>query len=184
MLALHNAVSTGALIYIAIPAGFALNKILKMKKNISSKTVALTFGILVICFAVGFYIFAWTGPTAPPPEGNVSPPIRGEVKVWSDGVAKNCGAYPCAATCSLTVPAGYTVVYGHAGCTTGPACTVASFCQYPSVGDTSLYPCGLVCSGIGLGTVGPNTVTKSCSSVPGDPPSAQCGLYLVAIKLQ
>ena len=38
----------------------------------SPRVIALTFGILVICFAVGFYIFAWTGPTAAPPNDNIS----------------------------------------------------------------------------------------------------------------
>ncbi len=47
-----------------------------MKKLISQKTIALCFGILVICFAVGFYVIAWTEPTAVPPGGNVAAPIN------------------------------------------------------------------------------------------------------------
>lgn len=47
-----------------------------MKKEISSKLVALTFGVLVLCFAIGFYIFAWTGPGENPPGGNVDAPIN------------------------------------------------------------------------------------------------------------
>lgn len=47
-----------------------------MKKQISSKIVSLTFSILVICFAIGFYIFAWTEPSSSPPAGNVDAPIN------------------------------------------------------------------------------------------------------------
>ena len=47
-----------------------------MKKQISPKIVSLIFSILVICFAIAFYAFSWTGPTAPPPGGNVDPPIN------------------------------------------------------------------------------------------------------------
>ena len=47
-----------------------------MNKVISSKFVALTFGILVVCFAVAFYVIAWQEPIQPPPEGNVPPPIN------------------------------------------------------------------------------------------------------------
>ncbi len=47
-----------------------------MKKLISQKTIALCFGILVICFAVGFYVIAWTEPTVAPPGGNVDAPIN------------------------------------------------------------------------------------------------------------
>ena len=38
-----------------------------MKKQISPKLVSLTFGILILVFAVGFYIFAWTEPANSPP---------------------------------------------------------------------------------------------------------------------
>jgi len=75
-LVIQAAISTGALIYIAIPAGFALNSINQMKNNISPRAIALTFGVLVVCFAAGFYIFAWTGPTAAPPNNNTSVPIN------------------------------------------------------------------------------------------------------------
>ncbi|MDD5145468.1 MAG: hypothetical protein PHF44_01275 [Candidatus Pacebacteria bacterium] len=47
-----------------------------MNKNISSKKSALIIGIFLMCFAVTFYIFAWTEPTAPPPGDNVSAPIN------------------------------------------------------------------------------------------------------------
>ena len=47
-----------------------------MKKQISSKIVSIVFSILVICFAVSFYIFAWTEPTTAPPGGNVFPPLN------------------------------------------------------------------------------------------------------------
>jgi hypothetical protein len=60
-----------------------------MKKKISSlikrfflpvkisKITSLIFGILVLCFAIGFYIYAaWNEPSANPPLGNVEAPIN------------------------------------------------------------------------------------------------------------
>ena len=47
-----------------------------MNKPISPKIVALTFGVLVVVFAVAFYVVAWTEPTEAPPEGNVPTPIN------------------------------------------------------------------------------------------------------------
>ena len=38
-----------------------------MKKQISPKIVSLIFAILVICFAIAFYAFSWTGPGNAPP---------------------------------------------------------------------------------------------------------------------
>ena len=38
-----------------------------MKKQISSKTISLIFAIFVICFAIAFYAFSWTGPSKAPP---------------------------------------------------------------------------------------------------------------------
>ena len=47
-----------------------------MKKQIFPKLVSLVFAVLVICFAVGFYIFAWTSPGGDPPTGNVDTPLN------------------------------------------------------------------------------------------------------------
>jgi len=47
-----------------------------MKKNISSKTISLIFSVMVICFLMAFYAFAWTEPTAAPPGGNVASPVN------------------------------------------------------------------------------------------------------------
>lgn len=47
-----------------------------MNKLISPKTTALVFGVLVLVFAVGFYIFAWTEPSQAPPAGNVETPLN------------------------------------------------------------------------------------------------------------
>ena len=53
------------------------NKINKtMKQKLSPKLISLTFGILVICFAIGFYVFAWIDPSAAPPGGNVDAPVN------------------------------------------------------------------------------------------------------------
>ncbi len=47
-----------------------------MKKQISYKIVSLVFAILVLCFAVGFYIFAWVEPSGEAPTGNVPAPLN------------------------------------------------------------------------------------------------------------
>jgi len=47
-----------------------------MNKITSPKIIALTFGILVICFAIAFYVIAWQEPSETPPEGNVPTPLN------------------------------------------------------------------------------------------------------------
>jgi hypothetical protein len=56
-----------------------------MTININSKLISLTFGVLVLLFAVGYYvIMAWTEPTAAPPGANVPAPLN----VGPEGQAK------------------------------------------------------------------------------------------------
>lgn len=71
-----------------------------LKKQISPKLVSLLFGILVICFAAGFYIFAWTEPSAAPPGSNVPPPINASGNSQTKVGALNLGD-------DLTAPAFY-----------------------------------------------------------------------------
>jgi hypothetical protein len=49
-----------------------------MTININPKLISLTFGVLVLLFAVGYYVImaAWTEPGAPPPGANVPAPIN------------------------------------------------------------------------------------------------------------
>jgi len=47
-----------------------------MNKIISSKIVALSFGILAITFLAAFYVVAWQEPSQTPPEGNVVAPLN------------------------------------------------------------------------------------------------------------
>jgi len=47
-----------------------------MNKLVSPKTVALTFGVFIICFMVAFYVVAWQEPTEAPPAGNVPTPLN------------------------------------------------------------------------------------------------------------
>lgn len=47
-----------------------------MNKFVSPKITALTFGILVISFAVASYVVAWQEPTQAPPEGNIATPLN------------------------------------------------------------------------------------------------------------
>ena len=49
---------------------------MSFKTQISQKIVSLVFSILVVCFAIGFYVFAWEEPPAPPPGGNVPAPLN------------------------------------------------------------------------------------------------------------
>lgn len=46
------------------------------KTKISPKLVSLVFSVLVVCFAVGFYVFAWVDPGEPPPGDNVPLPLN------------------------------------------------------------------------------------------------------------
>ena len=48
-----------------------------MNKKISPKIISLTFGVLVVCFAIGFYAVAvWTEPGTTPPGSNVDAPVN------------------------------------------------------------------------------------------------------------
>ena len=47
-----------------------------MKKLISPKVIAVTFGVLTITFLAVFYIFAWTEPSVAPPSGNTATPLN------------------------------------------------------------------------------------------------------------
>jgi hypothetical protein len=74
-----------------------------MSNRISSKAVSLTFGVLVLLFAVGFYIFAaWTEPSQTPPAGNVSAPL-------------NVGSTAQTKTGDLTLPKLYLNAGGNEG---------------------------------------------------------------------
>ncbi|PIS17408.1 MAG: hypothetical protein COT59_00860 [Candidatus Nealsonbacteria bacterium CG09_land_8_20_14_0_10_42_14] len=47
-----------------------------MQKQISSKIIALTFGVLTLVFLAAFYVVAWQEPTEAPPGGNVPTPLN------------------------------------------------------------------------------------------------------------
>lgn len=47
-----------------------------MPKTFSPKLIALTFGVLVLCFLAVFYVVAWTEPTVAPPDENVPAPLN------------------------------------------------------------------------------------------------------------
>ena len=67
-----------------------------MNKTISSKITALTFGILVVCFAVAFYVVAWQEPSQAPPGSNIATPLNvgptGQAK--EGGLILNTGGAP------------------------------------------------------------------------------------------
>ncbi|MBI2625193.1 MAG: hypothetical protein HYW70_02590, partial [Candidatus Nealsonbacteria bacterium] len=47
-----------------------------MNKSISPKLVSLTFGVLVLTLALGFYVFGFAEPSQSPPLGNVFAPLN------------------------------------------------------------------------------------------------------------
>jgi len=47
-----------------------------VNKKISPKVISLVFGILVLCFAIGFYVLGWVEPSGDAPEGNVPLPLN------------------------------------------------------------------------------------------------------------
>lgn len=49
---------------------------ISLKTQVSPKAVGLIFGILVLLFVLGFYIFAWQEPSVSPPGGNVPSPLN------------------------------------------------------------------------------------------------------------
>ena len=49
---------------------------MSINQTISSKTVALIFGVLVISFLAAFYVVAWQEPSQAPPGGNVPAPLN------------------------------------------------------------------------------------------------------------
>ena len=67
-----------------------------LKKKVSSKIVALVFGIIVICFAVAVYVSAWTEPGVAPPGDNVPAPLNAssEAQQKIGGLLLNTGGFP------------------------------------------------------------------------------------------
>jgi len=85
-----------------------------MKKQISYKIVSLVFAVIVACFALGFYIFAWTDPSGDPPLDNVDVPLNTGI----DGQIKDGGLL---LGNSSSVTNGLLVRYGDVGIgTTNP----------------------------------------------------------------
>ncbi len=48
----------------------------KTHQKISSKVVSLVFGVLILCFALGFWALAWEEPSQDPPGDNVDTPLN------------------------------------------------------------------------------------------------------------
>ncbi len=47
-----------------------------MKKQIDFRIVSLVFSVLIICFAIAFYVVAWDEPGSAPPTGNAPAPLN------------------------------------------------------------------------------------------------------------
>jgi len=57
-----------------------------MKKQISYKIVSLVFSVLVVCFAIAFYVVAWDEPTDSPPDGDIPAPLNtGDITQYKSG---------------------------------------------------------------------------------------------------
>jgi len=84
---------------------------MSLKTKVSPKLVSLVFGILVGCFVVGFYILAWTEPTASPPAENVPLPLNvsniGQVKEGGLIIHSSSSFLDPAQPYALLVPYGY-----------------------------------------------------------------------------
>ena len=80
--------------YTGLRQELVLNVFKIMNSIVSSKTIALTFGVLVVCFTAGFYIIAWQEPSQTAPEGNVAAPL-------------NTGSLPQSKSGSLSAPIFY-----------------------------------------------------------------------------
>ncbi len=81
-----------------------------IKKEISSnsKLVVFIFGVLVICFVVGYYVVAWQEPTQAPPAGNVAPPLNTSINAQAKEGALVLGN-------NSAVTTGLIVKYGNVG---------------------------------------------------------------------
>jgi len=95
-----------------------------------TKSLALILGVLTMSFLVGYLAFAWTGPTASPPEGNVPAPLNvgnvAQTKVG--GLILNTGG----------APTGLIVQYGNVGIGTGTAIPGAKLDIQVSVGSDAV----------------------------------------------
>ena len=64
------------------------------KTKISPKLISLVFGILVVCFAITFYVFAaWDQPDNNPPQDNITSPLNSGIvgQSKSGGLLFNTG---------------------------------------------------------------------------------------------
>jgi len=78
-----------------------------MKNKIYSNLPGLIFSVLVISFLVGFYVFAWTEPTTPPPGGNVPAPLNvGNVEQIKLGPLRIDGVFRANSAAYLAVGGG------------------------------------------------------------------------------
>ena len=87
-----------------------------MDRIISPKIAAITFGILIVCFGIAFYIVAWQEPTATPPGGNVATPINtGSVAQSKSGSIAATEFYDANDPSYYVNPSGQSVLYGNVG---------------------------------------------------------------------
>ena len=123
-----------------------------MNKIISPKIIALTFGILVVSFAVAFYVIAWQEPSQAPPGGNVPAPLNvgptGQSK--SGGLILNTGG----AEYGLIIDKGKVCI--------GTDCRD----KWPAAGisSTGLYGWVYILRGVCQGSLPPATCEPGCAA--------------------
>ena len=121
-----------------------------MKQKISPKSIALVFGVLILCFVIGFYVFAWTEPSGPPPTDNVAPPITSESDPIFSGSA--------AATLTFASTSQWNTAYIERKQWDGGSVNLVPATGRTSLGLGSLAILGSVSGGAG-GTITDGTIT-------------------------
>jgi len=126
-------------------------------KKLYSNLPGIIFGILVICFLIGFSVLAWTEPTQAPPQGNVPAPINvGNIDQYKTG---RIGAY------TNGIDTNYGLTVGSGATPQGLKATGNSYFQ------NNLYIMG----NVGIGTTNPGT---NRLEVVGGPIKATDGLII------
>ena len=141
-----------------------------MKKQISPKIVSLIFAILVICFAIAFYVVAqWTEPGVGPPGGNVPAPLNtGLIDQVKEGALGIYGVFRAVGGADPAIEPGLVVNNGNVGIgTTDPQ---AKLHVAGTAGtDGIIFPDGTLQTTAAAGGIEIIAVHSQTSSIPACP---------------